>query len=113
MGDLQPPGPRRNPQLLAGESDVSAARAAPLVSRFGELAQTAEDKRQARDALLELLADETDSQLAECMAFEIIFLTQSAEDKHQARDVLLELLARQTDGSVAAAFANGIVLLAP
>ena len=58
---------------------------------------TAEDKRQARDALLGLLARETDSWVAERLAGGLAQLDPTAEDKRQARDALLGLLARETD----------------
>ena len=59
---------------------------------------TAEDKRQARDALLGLLARETSSEeaarLAGRLAGGLAQLDPTAEDKRQARDALLGLLAR-------------------
>ena len=56
---------------------------------------TAEDKRQARDALLALLAHETDGWRAGRLAAGLAQLDPTAEDKRQAREALVALLARE------------------
>ena len=86
-----------------------AARAAELLpGGLAQLATTAEDKRQARDALLGLLAGETSSEeaarLAGRLAGRLAQLDPTAEDKRQAREALLGLLAgadRQLGGRTA------------
>ena len=49
---------------------------------------TAEDKCQARDALLTLLADKTKDYAAEELVGQLVQLNPTAEDKRQAREVL-------------------------
>ena len=71
--------------------------AATLAGGVAQLDPTAEDKRQAREALLGLLAGETNSDVAERLAGAVAQLDPTAEDKRQAREALLGLLARETD----------------
>ena len=62
-----------------------------------QLDPTAEDKRQAREALLGLLAGQTDAEMAGQLVGGVVQLAPTAEDKRQAREALLGLLAGQTD----------------
>jgi hypothetical protein len=66
-----------------------------------QLGPTAEDKRRAREALLGLLAGQTDSQAAGRLADGVAQLDPTAEDKRRAREALLGLLAGQTDSQAA------------
>ena len=80
---------------------------------MAQLDPTAEDKRQARDALLGLLAGETDGGVAERLAGGVAQLDPTAEDKRQARDALLGLLAGETDSEVAEQLVGGVAQLDP
>ena len=82
--------------------------AAVLAGALGPLATTAEDKRQARDALLERLARETNSRMAACWRARWARSTTTAEDKRQARDALLGRLTHQTDSALAAVLAGAL-----
>jgi hypothetical protein len=58
-----------------------------------------EDKRQARRALLGLLASESDGWVAQELAGVMVQLAPTADDKRHACDVLLKLLTRQPDSA--------------
>ena len=78
---------------MIGQARVELAKS----GRFGDLGGAAHwgtSDRQARDALLGLLARETDGWTAERLAGGLAQLDPTAEDKRQARDALLALLAR-------------------
>ena len=81
---------------MIGQARVELAQS----GRFGDLGGAAHwgtSDRQARDALLGLLARETDSGVAAELAGGLAPLDPTAEDRRQARDALLGLLARETD----------------
>ena len=80
---------------MIGQARVELAQS----GRFGDLGGTAHwgtSDRRARDALLGLLARETDGEMAARLARGLVPLDATAEDKRRARDALLRLLARQT-----------------
>jgi tetratricopeptide (TPR) repeat protein len=89
--------------------------AAELAGTVLQLDPTAEDKRQARDALLGLLAVQADSHMAAELAGTVLQLDPTAEDKRQVRRALLSLLAplsaelRQAIASPLAAVRAGAV----
>ena len=89
------------------------ARWPKLAGGVVQLDPTAEDKRQAREALLGLLAGQTDGSVAAKLADGVVQLDPTAEDKRQAREALLGLLAGQTDGSAAEELVDGVVQLDP
>ena len=62
-----------------------------LAREMAPLARTAEDRRQARHALLGLLARETNADTAAGLAGRLGPLDPTAEDKRQARHALLGL----------------------
>ena len=96
---------------LAGETNSGVA--ARLAGGVAELDPTAEDRRQAREALLALLAGETDSGGAAVLVGGVAELDPTAEDRRQARDALLALLAGETNNGVAAArLVGGVAQLA-
>jgi hypothetical protein len=69
--------------------------------------------RQARDALVGLLARETTGWAAAGLAGELAQLATTAEDRRQARDALVGLLARETSGWAAERLAGGLAQLDP
>ena len=77
--------------LAARRAGQGAGR---LVTGLALLDPTAEDKRQAREALIGLLARATDSGTAAQLAAGLALLDPTAEDKRQAREALIGLLAR-------------------
>ena len=111
-------------RLLAGQTDSSVAAVMALVGLLGgmapddlvgevvQLASTAEDKGQAREALLGLLAGQTEGPTAAALAGGLAQLASTAEDKRQAREALLGLLTGQTDRQVAVALAGRVAQLA-
>ena len=80
---------------------------------LGGAAHWGTSDRQARDALLGLLARETPSWMAAQLAGALGPLATTAEDKRQARDALLGLLARETDSGTAAGLAGALAQLDP
>ena len=81
---------------MIGQARVELAQS----GRFRDLggaAHWATSDRQAREALLGLLARETGSYRANRLAGAVAQLDPTAEDKRQAREALLGLLARETD----------------
>ncbi len=84
-----------------------------LADGLARLDPTAEDKRQAREALLGLLARADDSWEAGQLADGLARLATTAEDKRQAREALLGLLARATYGGAAGRLADGLAGLDP
>ena len=102
-----------SPEVAAmiGQARVELARS----GRFGDLGGTAHwatSDRQARDALLALLARETRGSMAASLAGGVAQLDPRAEDKRQARGALLALLARETDSWVAAWLVGRVAQLA-
>ena len=87
--------------------------AAGLTRALGPLAPTAEDRRQARGALLGLLAREASSWVAAGLAGALGALDPTAEDRRQARGALLGLLARETNSGLAAGLAGALGPLDP
>jgi hypothetical protein len=84
--------------------------------RFGDLGGAAHwgtSDRQAREALLGLLARATDNWGTARLAGELARLDPTAEDKRQARDTLLALLARATDSWGAARLTGRLAQLDP
>ena len=82
-----------------------------MSGRFGDVGGATHwgtSDRRVRDALLALLAGETDRWVAAWLALRLVQLATTAEDKRQARDALLTLLAGETDGSVPAWLAGGV-----
>ena len=111
-GGGQAPGPRRAARA-AGPRRPTAGMAGRLAGAVAQLDPTAEDKRQAREALLGLLARETDSGVAGWLADGVAQLDPTAEDKRQAREALLGLLARETDSGMAERLAGAVARLDP
>ena len=64
-----------------------------LVDRVARLDPTDQDKRQARHALLQLLARQTNGWIAIHQAEAAAQLDSTDQDKRQARHALLQLLA--------------------
>ena len=97
--------------------ELELEEAERLVGWVVQLAVTSEDKRQARDKLLELMIYETGDFMFEEMMSGVLQLAPTTEDKRQARDKLLELLADQTEGStqgwVVAQLVDALVRLGP
>ena len=96
---------------MVGQARVELAQS----GRFGDLGGAAHwgtSDRQARDALLALLARETGSWEAAQLADGLAQLDPTAEDRRQARDALLGLLADETDSWRAAQLAGGLAQLA-
>ena len=82
---------------MIGQARVDLARS----GRFDDLGGAGHwvaSNRQAREALLGLLAGETDGGAAGRLAGGVAQLDPTAEDKRQAREALLGLLARETSG---------------
>ena len=97
---------------MIGQARVELAQS----GRFDDLGGAAHwgiSDRQARGALLGLLARQTDSSRAVGLARGLGALDPTAEDKRQARDVLLGLLARETSRWGAAELAGGLGPLDP
>jgi hypothetical protein len=74
---------------------------------------SAHDKRQARYALLGLLADETDGKMGQQLATLLASLDPTAADRRRARGALLGLLAGETDGRMAESLASAVAQLSP
>jgi hypothetical protein len=95
--------------LLTGQTKAWEAR--NLVGGVAQLDPTTEDRREARDALLRLLADPAD-EAAPGLVGSLIQLAPTAEDKRQARGALLDLLADPAEG-IADDLIDGLIQLAP
>ena len=80
--------------VAATTGDAGGLVDAQLVRGVVQLATTAEDKRQAREALLALLTRETWGPLASVLAGGVAQLDPAAEDKRQAREALLSPASR-------------------
>ena len=96
---------------IIGQARVELAQS----GRFGDLGGAAHwgtSDREARGALLGLLARGTDSWGAIVLAGALGLLDPTAEDRRQARDALLGRLAHETNGGRAAALAGALVPLA-
>jgi hypothetical protein len=83
--------------LLAEWTDSYSDMTAVIPGGLAQLDPTAEDKRQAREVLLGLLAGDTNSYMAEWLAGGLAQLDPTAEDRRQAREVLLGLLTGDTE----------------
>ena len=97
---------------MIGRARVELAQS----GRFGDLGGAAHwgtSGRQARGALLGLLARETTSWRAPKLAGALGPLDPTAEDRRQARDELLGRLARETDSGTAAELAGALGPLDP
>ena len=114
-------------RLLADPTDSRAIRTTPrpedtrracdallglLTNSHDQLNSAVTKKRQARDAVLRVLANETDSQVAMRLASLLLRLAPTAQDRHRARDAMLNLLDSQNDYEVAAKLVDGVVRLA-
>ena len=99
--------------VLAGETDADLATG--LGDALARLDPAAEDKRQAREVLVGLLAGETDADgpVEQRLAGALARLATTAEDKRQAREVLLGLLARETDADLATGLGDALARLDP
>jgi tetratricopeptide (TPR) repeat protein len=90
---------------VLGSAARSGGRTGQLAARVVELATTAESKRQARAALVGLLAALHGDNAAAEVVDKLVQLEPTADDKRQAREALLRLLAaslmRPVGGSVA------------
>jgi hypothetical protein len=99
-------------RLLPGSEGLGSVL---LVDWVVQLATTAEDKRQARGALLAILDDETDRSMAIWLFFVgVVKLVTTIEDKRQVRETLLAMLADTSEPSVrdfAEGLAKGVVEL--
>ena len=95
---------------IIGHARVELARSAH-VNDLGAAVGWETSNNRAREALLGLLADQTDAALAEKLVGGIARLAPAAEDKRQAREALLGLLADQTNANVAVSMARGVVRL--
>ena len=78
---------------MIGQARVELARSG-RIGDLGGAAHWGTSDRQAREALLGLLARETNSWVAARLAGGLAQLDPTAEDKRQAREALLGLLAR-------------------
>jgi hypothetical protein len=87
--------------------------AAALAGAVAQLDPTAEDRSQAREALLARLAGETDSWVAAVLAGVMAQLDPTAEDSSQAREALLARLAGETDSWEAERLAGVMAQLDP
>jgi hypothetical protein len=96
---------------LADQTNGFAASG--LANELLGLDPTAQDKDQALEVLLGLLAHETDKSAVARLLGGVVQLASTAEDKRQAREALLGLLARETDRSAAATLVGGMTLLDP
>ena len=97
---------------MIGQARLELGRS-PHIDDLGGAASWGTSNRQARAALLELLAGQTDAWEAAQLAGRVVQLDPTAEDEGQARAVLLGLLAGQTDGWATRWLAGGVVQLAP
>jgi NACHT domain len=97
-------------QLLAGQIDGYKAKG--LVAHVVQLAQTADDRRQVREGLLDLLAAQPDGPIAIRLVGGVAQLAPTAGDKRQARRGLFDLLTAQPDGPLTVALMDGVVQLA-
>ena len=88
LGDLEPPAREALLGLLA-DRDRRLGGGQTLAPGVVQLALTAEDKRQAREALLGLLARQTGGWEAGALANAVAQLDPTAKDKRQAREALL------------------------
>ena len=95
-----------------GQARVELARS----GRFGDLGEATSwgsSNQLGREALLRLLADETQGEAAEKLAQGMTQLDPTADDKRQARKKLLGLLARETQGYYAVGLADRLAQLDP
>ena len=72
---------------------------------------TAQDIRQARDALLGLLSSNIDAGIAAALAIGVADLAITAEDQRQARDALLGLVPEQSSSLMAAFLLDAAAVL--
>ena len=99
---------------MIGQARVDLARSA-LIYSLGGAAPWAASNRQAREALLGLLAGQTYAygEMAGVLADGVIQLDPTAEDQRRAREALLGLLAGQTQSRAAGRLARGVAQLDP
>ena len=67
-----------------------------------------EDKRHARDALLDLVADPNQGLYADQLAASFVQLEPEPDDEHKASDALLHLLTGQAAGVLRADHVTGV-----
>ena len=97
---------------MIGRARVKLARSG-RIDHLGGAARWDTSNRQAREALLGLLARETDPQEVARLVPAVTQLVATADDKHQARRALLGLLTHETSGLVAAELVPGVARLDP
>ena len=74
---------------------------AELAHGVAELATTAEDKRQARETLLALIAGQTSGLVVPELIDGLAQLTPGADDKRRTREAVVALLTHETDSWIA------------
>jgi hypothetical protein len=127
LADDWPTAPLENmmtqPGLMAENKMVAASapfalmgyamEADGLADGVIELNPTPRDMRQARDALVKMLANDNSGWATMSLPGVVARLAPTAQDQKQARDALLKLLARQTDGSAVTGLADAVARLNP
>lgn len=98
-------------RLLAEETFHSQATV-KLVSGITSFTHTTEDKREVRDALLGLLANQIDAAVLGELVTGVTELATNADDKHQVLHALLEIVANPASDQGATALASGVTELA-
>ncbi len=96
---------------IIGQARVELAKSGLLGDLYGAARWRTSD-RQAREALLRLLARQTDGRVAAGLAGGVARLDPTAEDRRQAREALLRLLVRPPVPAVAAELVAGVTQLA-
>jgi hypothetical protein len=99
--------------LVTGLLARPTGAARPLADALARLAVTPEDRAQARETLLRLLAHPADPATARALADTLAGLDPPAVERAQAREALLGLLARETDPQMARELADALAVLNP
>ena len=113
---LASPTGHRTATRQIGESvwrGATGGMAAWLVDGVIQLAPTADDKRQARDALLKQFATRNKERLTKELMRGVVQLTLNMADKGQTRKKLLALLISQGGRSVGREIVRGLLQLDP
>jgi hypothetical protein len=103
-----------SPQVskMIGQAQMELAQSGP-VDALGRAAPWKSANRQARQALLALLANEPDNAVPHRFTDRLVKLALAAQDERHLRELLLGLLAREPGGSAAVfVAADGLVRLA-
>lgn len=100
---------------LAVMAKIIAGRAVAenLVNGVVRLCLSTEERCQARDTILGLLASPASGWAAKGLAGGLLTLDATVEEKGQARGVLLNMLARKGDSSNAVYLVRGLIRLGP